>query len=84
VGDGSLGLPEEAPFEAIMFTAAAPEVPRSLREQLADGGRLTGPVGSRYEQMLVRLQHRGTEWEREFLGPVIFVPLTGRYGWADG
>lgn len=83
VGDGSLGLPEEAPFDAIMFTAAAPEVPMPLREQLVDGGRLVGPVGSRYDQVLVRLRRRRNDWEREALGPVIFVPLIGKHGWQD-
>lgn len=83
VGDGSLGLPEEAPFDAIMFTAAAPEVPMPLCEQLVDGGRLVGPIGSRYDQMLVRLRRCGDEWESENLTPVIFVPLTGKHGWND-
>ncbi len=83
VGDGGIGLPEEAPFDAILLTAAAPEVPTPLRQQLADGGRLVGPVGSRYDQILVRLQRSGDDWVRETLGPVIFVPLTGKYGWQD-
>jgi protein-L-isoaspartate(D-aspartate) O-methyltransferase len=83
VGDGSLGLPAEAPFDAIILTAAAPEVPLPLHEQLADGGRLIGPVGSRYDQVLVRLRRHGDQWEREMLGPVIFVPLKGRHGWQD-
>jgi protein-L-isoaspartate(D-aspartate) O-methyltransferase len=82
-GDGSAGLPDEAPFDAIMLTAAAPEVPWPLCQQLTDNGRLVGPVGSRYDQVLVRLQRRGDEWERETLGPVIFVPLVGRHGWQD-
>lgn len=80
-GDGSLGYPDEAPFDAIMLTAAAPDVPPPLREQLADGGCLVGPVGSRYDQVLVRLRRYGDKWERETLGPVIFVPLVGQYGW---
>lgn len=83
VGDGSIGLPTEAPFDAIMFTAAAPEVPLPLREQLADGGRIVGPIGSRVDQVLVRLQRRGDDWEREVLMAVIFVPLIGRHGWQD-
>lgn len=82
-GDGGVGLPDEAPFDAIMLTAAAPEVPTPLRQQLADGGRLVAPVGSRYDQVLVRLWRRGEECERQTLGPVIFVPLTGRHGWQD-
>jgi protein-L-isoaspartate(D-aspartate) O-methyltransferase len=83
LGDGSQGLPSEAPFDAIMFTAAAPEIPRPLRDQLADGGRLVGPVGSRYDQILVRLCRQEEHWERELLGPVLFVPLTGQHGWGN-
>jgi protein-L-isoaspartate(D-aspartate) O-methyltransferase len=83
VGDGSMGCPDEAPFDAIMLTAAAPEVPEVMKQQLVDGGRLVGPVGSRYDQVLVRLRRFGPEWEREMLGPVIFVPLVGRHGWQD-
>ena len=83
MGDGSLGCPDQAPFDAIMFTAAAPELPLPLRDQLADGGRLVGPVGSRYDQTLVKLRRRGDDWERESLTPVIFVPLIGQHGWTD-
>lgn len=83
VGDGSTGMPTEAPFDAIMFTAAAPEVPPPLRDQLADGGRIVGPIGSRLDQVLVRLQRSGDDWEREVLMAVIFVPLIGRHGWQD-
>jgi protein-L-isoaspartate(D-aspartate) O-methyltransferase len=83
VGDGSIGLPTEAPFDAIMFTAAAPEVPLPLREQLADGGRIVGPTGSRVDQVLVRMQRRGNNWERDVLMAVIFVPLIGKHGWKN-
>jgi protein-L-isoaspartate(D-aspartate) O-methyltransferase len=83
LGDGGAGLPEESPFDAILLTAAAPEVPIPLREQLIDGGRLVAPVGSRYDQILVRLRRCGAGWERETLGPVIFVPLTGHHGWRN-
>lgn len=83
VGDGSAGWPEEAPYEAIMFTAAAPEIPAPLRDQLADGGRLVGPVGSRYDQVLVRLRRISNEWKTETLKAVIFVPLVGEHGWGN-
>ncbi len=83
LGDGGVGLSGEAPFDAIMLTAASPEIPQPLCQQLADGGRLVGPIGSRYDQVLVRLRRRGNDWEREMLGPVIFVPLTGKHGWQD-
>jgi protein-L-isoaspartate(D-aspartate) O-methyltransferase len=79
-GDGGLGLPEQAPFDAIILTAAAPEIPPLLYQQVKDGGLIVGPVGSRYEQVLVRLRRAGDEWKRETLTPVIFVPLTGKYG----
>jgi protein-L-isoaspartate(D-aspartate) O-methyltransferase len=80
-GDGSLGAPARAPFAAIVVTAAAPRVPRPLKEQLADGGRLVIPVGVPYGQDLMRLTRRGTEWAEEFLAPVMFVPLLGEHGW---
>jgi protein-L-isoaspartate(D-aspartate) O-methyltransferase len=83
LGDGGLGLPREAPFDAIILTAAAPDIPAPLRNQLADGGRLIGPMGSRYDQVLVRLRRSGDTWQQETLGPVIFVPLTGTHGWHD-
>lgn len=79
LGDGSVGLPEEAPFDAIMLTAAAPEIPPPLRRQMSDGGCLVSPVGARYDQVLVRLRRQGDEWKRETLVPVIFVPLIGKY-----
>ena len=83
LGDGGAGLSAEAPFDAIMLTAASPEVPWPLRQQMAVGGRLVGPIGSRYDQVLVRLRRCGDDWEQELLGPVIFVPLTGKHGWQD-
>jgi len=83
LGDGGGGLPDEAPFDAIMLTAASPDVPSPLRHQLADGGRLVSPVGSRYDQVLIRLRRRGDRWKQETFGPVIFVPLTGPHGWSD-
>lgn len=77
VGDGSLGLPDQAPFDAIVVTAAAPHVPDALRAQLAVGGRLVIPVGGPYSQRL-RLIRRGPEGYREtdVLG-CRFVPLIG-------
>ncbi len=80
-GDGSQGYPEESPYDAIMMTAAAPQVPEPLRKQMTDGGRLVGPVGGRYDQLLVRWRRQGERWERESLVPVIFVPLVGSHGW---
>ncbi|MCK5314294.1 MAG: protein-L-isoaspartate(D-aspartate) O-methyltransferase, partial [Anaerolineales bacterium] len=84
ISDGSLGLPEFAPYQAILVTAAAPEVPQTLLSQLDDGGRLVLPVGGRLGQVLERWERRGSEYTSESLVPVAFVPLRGRYGWQEG
>jgi protein-L-isoaspartate(D-aspartate) O-methyltransferase len=81
LGNGSIGYSEGAPYDGIMMTAAAPELPTHLLEQLDAGGRLVGPVGSRYDQLLLYFERRGDDWERQVLGPVIFVLLTGKHGW---
>jgi protein-L-isoaspartate(D-aspartate) O-methyltransferase len=82
-GDGSLGWPQEAPYDAIVVTAAGPEVPAALKAQLKIGGRLVMPVGGRHgHQDLLRLTRTGEHDEqRELLLPVRFVPLTGAQGW---
>jgi protein-L-isoaspartate(D-aspartate) O-methyltransferase len=82
-GDGTLGWPEAAPFDAIVVAAGGPRVPPALVEQLAPGGRLVIPVGEAREQRLVRLVKRpdGT-CAREELGGVRFVPLIGAEGWG--
>ena len=81
VGDGSLGWPEHAPYEAILVTCAAPRVPVPLLEQLADGGRMVTPVGPRGAQTLVRVIRTGETFKEEQLSAVAFVPLIGQYGW---
>jgi protein-L-isoaspartate(D-aspartate) O-methyltransferase len=83
-GDGSRGLPDYAPYEAIIVTAAAPEIPEPLKEQLAVDGRLVVPVGSRYGQVLERWRRIGGKLVREQLVPVAFVPLVGEHGWNSG
>jgi len=81
-GDGTLGWREKAPFDAIIVTAAAPDVPNSLKEQLADGGRLVIPVGGEYTQDLVKVVKVGyNRFHTESLCPVRFVKLVGREGW---
>lgn len=81
VGDGSQGLPDMAPFDAILVTAAAPAIPGPLRSQLsADGGRLVIPVGSRQDQYIERVTRRGRTWQIEQTERVRFVLLGGRYG----
>jgi protein-L-isoaspartate(D-aspartate) O-methyltransferase len=83
--DGSKGCPGFAPYDAILVTAGGPEVPASLREQLAVGGRLIMPVGSSETfQSLLRITRRAEEeYEEEDLGPVRFVPLIGEEGWPS-
>jgi len=75
--DGGLGWPEAAPFDAILASAAAPEVPGRLLEQLADGGRLVLPVGRGTRQMLLLLERHGEEVTTRGLGPCRFVPMQG-------
>jgi protein-L-isoaspartate(D-aspartate) O-methyltransferase len=80
-GDGSLGWPTEAPYDAILVTAAAPAIPAPLVEQLAEGGRLVLPVGTLNEQQLVRVIKRNGHTTEQALFACRFVPLIGRYGW---
>jgi len=81
VGDGTKGWPEEAPFDAILVTAAAPRVPQSLIEQLAEGGRLVIPIGGRESQTLWRMEKRAGRLKKAYLCPCTFVPLIGEEGW---
>ena len=82
-GDGSLGLPDQAPFDAIVVTAAGPAVPPALSAQLADGGRLVAPIGAeRGAQELVRVRRTDARFAIETLGDVRFVPLIGAQGFA--
>ena len=74
-GDGTLGWPEHAPFDAVAVAAAAPEVPPALLRQLREGGRLVAPVGDDDDQVLARFTRHGEEFERQNLGSVRFVPL---------
>jgi len=83
VADGTLGWPEEAPFDHILVAAAGPAVPESLQGQLGDGGRLVMPVGGRGGQDLVVLERRGESLQRRSLGGCIFVQLIGREGWPE-
>ncbi len=83
LADGTLGLPAHAPFDAISVTAAAPEVPQPLLDQLADGGRLVIPVGSHSGQSMKRITRRGDRYETEDFGAYAFVPLIGQHGWPE-
>jgi protein-L-isoaspartate(D-aspartate) O-methyltransferase len=80
-GDGSLGLPEHAPFTKILVAAAAPRVPETLVAQLADGGRLVVPVGTRQEQQVQIVRKMGNEIAVSLRDPCRFVPLVGEQGW---
>jgi len=80
-GDGTLGCPGKAPFDAIMITAATPEIPQPLTDQLSNGGRLVAPVGGREIQELTRVKRTGDSLVRSYFGGVRFVPLIGRHGW---
>ncbi len=79
----TLGWPAEAPYDAILVSAGAPRVPQVLVDQLAVGGRLVIPVGSRYEQNLVRVVKRERDTMMEDLGPCRWVPLIGEGAWSE-
>lgn len=81
-GDGSLGWPARAPYDAIVVAAGGPHVPDALRHQLAPGGRLVMPVGPRDDQRLVRIRRGPHGWTREDLEEMRFIPLVGDEGWA--
>jgi len=83
VMDGTLGWRAQAPFQAILVTAGAPEVPAPLVDQLADGGRLVVPVGPRETQVLKIVERRGERTFAHELKGACFVPLIGRHGWED-
>jgi protein-L-isoaspartate(D-aspartate) O-methyltransferase len=81
VGDGSQGLPDMAPYDAIIVSAAAPALPGPLRSQLhPEGGRIILPMGDREDQYLETVTRHGNSWSIERIDRVRFVPLLGRYG----
>lgn len=82
-GDGTLGLKEFAPYDAILVAAAAPRVPEPLLEQLKDGGRLIAPIGAEDHQHLMVVTRRGNEYITQQREGCRFVPLLGRHGWKD-
>jgi len=75
--DGGMGLPEYAPFDGIIVTAAPEGIPLSLVDQMKPGGRMILPIGNRSEQVLVRVTRTATGYDKELLEQVIFVPLLG-------
>ena len=83
LGDGTLGWRDYAPYDGIVVGAASPDVPQPYTEQLAEGGRLVIPIGSRDEQVLCVFTRREGALERRDVGPVRFVPLLGAHGWQS-
>lgn len=83
VGDGTLGLPEHAPYDGIVVTAAGPGIPQSLREQLASQGRLIIPVGDSWSQWLTVLERSGERYRESTVLGCRFVPLIGEQGYRD-
>ena len=81
LGDGTHGWKAYAPYDAILVGAASPDVPQPLLDQLAEGGRLIVPVGSKEEQRLLMITRKGDTFKRETLLQVRFVPLVGDHGW---
>ncbi len=82
-GDGTLGLPEFAPYDAILVAAAAPSVPAPLLAQLADGGRMVVPVGGVENQDLRLIERNQDTFRTTMLEPCRFVPLLGAHGWKE-
>jgi protein-L-isoaspartate(D-aspartate) O-methyltransferase len=82
-GDGTLGWPEEAPFDRITITAASPKIPEPLMDQLAMDGILVVPVGSRHSQQLLKIRKTKQGITEEYHTPCVFVPLIGEHGWQE-
>lgn len=83
VGDGSLGWPDDAPFDGVVVTAGTPKIPQPLVDQLAMGGRLVVPVGDRFGQDLVLVRRLADGIKKTSLGGVRFVDLVGKWGWNE-
>jgi protein-L-isoaspartate(D-aspartate) O-methyltransferase len=84
VGDGTAGFPDAAPYDAILVTAAGPEIPRPLLDQLSThGGRLVMPVGTRDQQWLTVVERQGDALTQRATEPVVFVPLVGEHGFRS-
>jgi protein-L-isoaspartate(D-aspartate) O-methyltransferase len=82
-GDGSKGWEEESPFDAIIITAGTPQIPATLVQQLAMGGRLVAPVGNAHSQDLIKLVKERTGVRQSNLGGCRFVKLVGEHGWKE-
>jgi len=87
VGDGTRGWNtnnrNQNKFDAIIVSAAANQIPKALKDQLSEEGKLVIPVGSRFSQNLIRLTRKNNEFEKENFGGCVFVPLIGKFSWHD-
>lgn len=83
VGDGTVGLPEEAPFDRILATGSLPRIPPGLLGQLAEDGILVLPVGNKTLQRLIQITRSGSSHTKRDLGACRFVPLIGKEGWSS-
>jgi protein-L-isoaspartate(D-aspartate) O-methyltransferase len=81
--DGTLGLADHSPYDGIIVTAGAPEIPDAYVEQLKDRGRLVIPVGSRYSQVLYVMKMTSSGIEKNLSTACVFVPLIGKKGWCS-
>lgn len=81
--DGTYGWRDQGPYDAILVTAAAPDVPKTLIEQLKDGGRMILPIGDSSRQELVRIDLKNGVQHKTMLNYCLFVPLVGKYGWPE-
>lgn len=83
IGDGTEGWTEFAPYNGIIVTAGSPDIPRALKDQLADRGKIVIPVGNLHSQILTVIERVGNKFlEKEVCG-CVFVPLVGKYGWPE-
>ncbi len=83
VGDGTVGYPDEAPYDRVLITAATPNIPQPVVEQLSEGGIVIAPVGKQFEQELLKGVKRAGGLDKSFLGGCRFVKLVGKYGFRD-
>lgn len=84
LADGTIGWPEESPFDAIIVTAGAPDIPKPLVDQLGVGGRMVIPVGNDYIQRMIKIFREPTGLAQTHLSSCCFVKLIGEHGWSEG
>lgn len=83
IGDGTLGWPENSPFDRMIITAGTPKIPEPLIGQLSKEGIIVAPVGDRFSQQLLKIKKSEENILEEFHTPCVFVPLIGKYGWHE-